>query len=229
MNLKQRTIRIALVMAAILTPFSQAGPTGYGTDRHAEEFSDFFGALLYGPRIDPLWDARTDTPNLQEMDRRIHVVQTFLGPAGADLVDLREQLALGMTRREYELSAFFTVKEISKYVTEFEHPPRFYGGYIGGDQVKYALRWLDSKAVIGLYYFAPPNGQGVDHYAMLEGHNARSGRLYFEEYDGATMSGEIFLRKRLTNDTINWEGERRGSDARRASAMMWRRRSAYGE
>ncbi len=195
---------------------------GYGEGRERNEFTNFFEGFLYGPRIDPLWDDRTDTPDLERLDRRIQVVQSFLGPAGADLLDLREGLALGMGRQEYELNAFFALREISSFYMEFDSPAQFYHGYTGRDQMKVALRWLDSNTVIGLYYFAPPNRQGADHYAMLEGVNPRTGQLYFDEYDGPSRTAEVFLKKQLSNDTVSWQGTRRGSDGRSERFSIWR-------
>ena len=175
-----------------------ASPFCLGDDRDAEEFTEFFGGFLYGPRIDPLWDEKTDTPDLQELDWRIQVVERFLGPAGADLIKLREKLALGMARHEYELAAFFAIRKIGSYVYEFQSPPKFYYGHIGRDQIKVALRWLDSREVLGLYFHAPPGWQGVDHYGMLEGLNTRQGHVYFEEMDGPTNTAKIYLKKRMT-------------------------------
>lgn len=217
----------AAVGALFLPSFLVAGPMGYGGDREGDDFTNFFGAFLYGPRIDPLWDDRTDSPDLEQMDRRIRVVQAFLGSAGADLIELREGLALGMGRQEYELAAFLAIREIGSYVNEFESPPQFYYGYTGRDQMKVALRWLDSNEVIGLYYFAPPNRQGVDHYAMLEGVNPRSGQLYLEERDRATVAARIALEKQLSTDAVSWQGVRRGGDNREEPFSIWRRRG-YG-
>ncbi len=222
MNLQLRVVGIAS-MAMFLASGSNAGPMGYGEGRGNDEFIDFFGDFLYGPRVDPLWNERTDTPELRELDRRIQVVEKFLGPAGADLVELRESLALGMNRQEYELDAFFAIRDIRSYVNEFENPPQFYRGYIGGEQVKIALRWLDSRAVIGMYYFVPHNRQGVDHYALLEGHNRKKDQVYFEEYDRQTMTAEMFLKKRVGTEGVVWDGERRGSDDRRDPMLMWQR------
>lgn len=225
---RTQQLLIAATLGALLVPFSlSAGPMGYGSDREGNDFINFFEGLLYGPRIDPLWDDRTDTPDLEAMGRRIQVVQAFLGAAGADLIELREGLALGMGRQKYELAAFLAIREIGSYVNEFESPPQFYYGYSGRDQMKVALRWLDSNEVIGLSYFAPPNRQGVDHFAMLEGVNPRSGQLYLEERNGATVAARISLKKQLTTDSVSWQGVRRGGDNRDEPFSIWRRRG-YG-
>ena len=215
--------RAAATALLLLSPaFLHAGPTGGAHEN--QELWDFLNGYLYGPRTDVYWDEDWEIRDLPGLDQRIEVLQVFLGDASYPLAQLREYLSHGMYRTEYEQAARTVMDDLKSRIFEYDSPPRLYRGSCDGDDFRVALRWLDSRAVIGLFYFSPREEQGADRYYMLEGHNRSQGKLYFEEYTGRTQSATFHFVKRNTYDKVNWVGYRKGTDDRIEEAYFSRLR-----
>ncbi|MEM6916178.1 MAG: hypothetical protein AAF491_06380, partial [Verrucomicrobiota bacterium] len=99
-----------------------------------------------------------------------------------------------------------------------------YTGSVGKMEAVFSLEWRSDGSVSGSYSY--PSRAGISY--SLSGSNHREGELYLEEFTAGQLSAKCYLRKRLTDSQIIWEGEMHNTDGRRFPMRFARSRGHEG-
>ncbi|MEM0968415.1 MAG: hypothetical protein AAF191_17890 [Verrucomicrobiota bacterium] len=207
--------KITLIVTLGMTAIAWGGPTGEPN----EAFEDFLRRLLTGRRIDSLWDPEMDRVRSPALDERLEVTEAFLSEHGAPLTTLREDLALGMTRSDYEFAASLALEQVMQELPLWDHPPAVYRGEVGSGLGKFAMRFFETGEVIGLYYLTHGIAEvDVARYWSVLGATQdleREQRLILERYTGKVETGRFYLTRQPLGAYFHWKGNLLGTDGRR--------------
>lgn len=97
-----------------------------------------------------------------------------------------------------------------------------YKGAVGRMAAVFSIDFHDNGTVSGTYSY--PARKGVVY--SLSGNNPRSGELYLEEYTGRQLSAKCYLSKRVTDNSIIWEGKMHNTDGRKLDMHFSRSRES---
>ncbi len=95
-----------------------------------------------------------------------------------------------------------------------------YYGNVGKMEATFFLKWDDSGAVSGEYWYPERKGEV---YTLI-GENREKGKLFLREFTGNERTANCILTKRITEKEVIWEGRMENTDGRKFDMALKRRR-----